>query len=141
MAKSKCKSIVTIAVMCALPVAYVFAAATYQSRFAPAPGVKTYAQLKVQGVPMQRSVRVANPANHVVVFGTAALWTLPSGPPAYLFDESGRLVDFTCDVGDSTTFQDDYNVFSGIEVDIQTLDNLFTTLETPQSAGTVSKRH
>ena len=90
---------------------------------------------------MQRSVRVANPANHVVVFGTAALWTLPSGPPAYLFDESGRLVDFTCDVGDSTTFQDDYNVFSGIEVDIQTLDNLFTTLETPQSAGTLSKRH
>jgi len=118
-------------------VTYVIAAATYQSRFAPAKGVKTYSQLKAQGVPLQRAVRVSNPADHVVIFGdpTAALWTLPSGPPAYLFNESGQLVDFTCDVGDSTTFQNDYNVYKGIEVDIQTLDDRFSIFDSQQSAG------
>lgn len=135
MATSKLKTIALIAAACVLSLAYVVAAATYQSRFAPASGIKTYAQLKAQGVPMLRAVRVSNPANHVVVFGDAALWTLPSGPPAYLFDESGQLIDFTCDVGDSTTFQNDYNVFSGINVDIQSLDNLFTIHETPQAAA------
>lgn len=128
MARSKRKSIAMIAAMCILPLAYVVAAATYQSRFAPAPGVTTYMQLKAQGVPLHRAVRVTNPSNHVVVFGdpTAALWTLPSGPPAYLFNESGQLVDFTCDVGDSTTFQNDYNVYSGIEADIQAIERQFS---------------
>jgi hypothetical protein len=126
--------------MFALPVAYVIAAVTYKSGFAPAPGVKTYMQLKAQGVPLQRAVRVSNPANHVVVFGdpTAALWTLSSGPPAYLFDESGQLIDFTLDVGDSTTFQYDYNVYSGANVDIQTLDKLFTAPEAPQQATSIN---
>jgi len=29
---------------------------------------------------------------------------LPSGPPAYIFDESGRLVDWTGDLGDAQSF-------------------------------------
>ena len=142
MATSKRKAIVTIVVMCVLPVAYVVAAAAYQSRFAPAPGVKTYVQLKAQGVPLHRAVLVTNPANHVVVFGdaTSALWTLPSGPPAYLFNESGQLVDFTSDVGDSTTFQNDYNVYSGIEVDIQTIDGHFSKPAEPPSADVGNDR-
>ncbi|MCA9047877.1 MAG: hypothetical protein KDA89_04070 [Planctomycetaceae bacterium] len=71
---------------------------------------------------------MTNPSNHFIIFGdaTAAVWTLPSGPPAYLFDESGHLVDFTCDVGDSATFQNDYDVYFGIEVDIRTLDERFS---------------
>lgn len=126
MAKAKRKTIVTIALMCILPVAYIAAAGTYLSRFTPAPGVKTYTQLKAQGVPLTRAVRVTNPANHVIVFGETALWTLPSGPPAYLFNESGELVDSTCDVGDSTTFQYEYNVYSGLDVDLQTIDKQFS---------------
>ncbi len=127
MAKSKRKTIVTIAMMCILPVACVVAVATYQSGFAPAPGVKTYTQLKTQGVPLTHAVRVTNPANHFIVFGETAWWTLPSGPPAYLFNESGKLIDSTCDVGDSTTFQYEYNVYSGLDVDIQTIDNQFSS--------------
>jgi hypothetical protein len=134
MAKPKRKQFATIAVMCMLPVAYVVAAAAYQSGLAPAPDVKTYAQLKAQGVPLTRAVRVTNPPKHFIVFGNAALWTLPSGPPAYLFDESGRLVDFTCDVGDSATFQNEYNVYSGTEVGIRTVDGQFS--EHPVQAST-----
>lgn len=134
MAISKGRSIIVIAMMFVLAVAYVIAAAAYQSRFAPAPGVKTYPQLKAQGVRLLRAVRVSNPANHVVVFGdaTSGMWTLPSGPPAYLFDESGQLIDFTHDVGDSTRFQNEYKVYSGTNISIQSLDSLFTSPETPK---------
>ena len=30
--------------------------------------------------------------------------SLPSGPPAYIFDETGTLVDWTADLGDSPSF-------------------------------------
>jgi len=135
MAMPKLKSLVTIGVLCGAPLVYVFAAASYLTQFAPADGVKTYSQLKAQGVPLLRAVRVTIPIDHYCVFGdaTAASWTLPSGPPAYLFDEFGQLVDFTCDVGDSTTFQDNYNVYSGIEVDLKSLEDRFTKLRIGQS--------
>ena len=137
MTKSNFRTIASIAAVCALLLAYVVAATVYQSRFAPAIGVRTYAQLKAQGVPIKRAVRVSNPANHIVVFGdpTAALWTLPSGPPAYLFDETGQLIDFTIDAGDSATFQEVYNIESGVEVRVQSLDILFASTELPQPAG------
>lgn len=137
MTKSNFRTIASIAAVCALLLAYVVAATVYQSRFAPAIGVRTYAQLKAQGVPIKRAVRVSNPANHIVVFGdpTAALWTLPSGPPAYLFDETGQLIDFTIDAGDSAIFQEVYNIESGVEVRVQSLDILFASTELPQPAG------
>ena len=111
----------------ALALGYLLLANNFRSQFTPAPGVKTYSQLKAQGLPLQRAVRIANPANHYCVFAdvTPLMWTLPSGPPAYLFDEFGQLVDFTDDVGDSTEFQEDYKVFSGTEVDIETIEELF----------------
>jgi hypothetical protein len=34
------------------------------------------------------------------------LMALPSGPPAYVFDEAGALVDWTSDVGDDSTFSE-----------------------------------
>jgi hypothetical protein len=34
----------------------------------------------------------------------ASLLSLPSGPPAYIFNESGILVDWTSDLGDNPSF-------------------------------------
>ena len=143
MAASKLKSMITIALMIALPIAYLIAVVRHQTRLAPGNGVKTYSQLKAQGVPLKRATRVSNPANHVCVFGdaTAGLWTLSSGPPAYLSDESGQIVDFTSDVGDSTRFQKHYGVYSGIEVDIRTLDDQFVKVDFARSADNTGVRH
>ena len=127
------KRIRTIAIWLAAPVIYVLATAYYYSRLIPADGTKTYAALRLQGVPLSRAVRVAAPPDHICVFGDplAGLWTFPSGPPAYLFDPNGHLVDYTCDVGDSQTFQETYRVHSGIDVDMELLDKRFTAIHVP----------
>jgi len=35
-------------------------------------------------------------------------WDVPSGPPIYVFDESGKMIDFTIDVGDDPSFKDNW---------------------------------
>ncbi len=114
-------------------VGYLFAAARFRSQFAPAPHVRTFTDLQRQGVPMTRAVRLPSGKGNVCVFGDVQplLWTLPSGPPAYHFDATGRLTDFTLDVGDSTKFQRDYNVYHGTEVALSDLPSLFAA-HTPQ---------
>ena len=76
---------------------------------------------------MTRAVRLRSGTGDVCVFGDVSplLWTLPSGPPAYLFDSAGRLADFTLDVGDSTRFQQDYDVYVGTEVALSDLPSIF----------------
>jgi hypothetical protein len=111
---------------------YTYAVVRFRSQFAPEPHVRTFADLKRQGVPMTRAVRLPSESGDICVFGDVQplLWTLPSGPPAYHFDATGRLTDFTSDVGDSTKFQRDYDVYNGTEVALSDLPRLFTA-QTP----------
>jgi len=83
------------------------------AQFAPAANARTFADLQRQGLPMKRALALPRMAGHVCILGETALWTLPSGPPAYHFDEKGYLIDFTLDVGDSTLFQKDYDIITG----------------------------
>lgn len=43
----------------------------------------------------------------------APTWTLPSGPPCYIFDDAGNLVDWTADLGDSGEFQQRWPISAG----------------------------
>lgn len=126
-----------LTIWCALPLVYFAATVRYYSQLAPSNGVATYSQLKSQGVPLNRAVKVTTPANHICVFGdvTAGLWTFPSGPPAYLFDDAGQLVDYTCDVGESTVFQNDYGIYAGVAIDLNNVEEQFTL--TPRSRDDV----
>ena len=100
----------------------------FRSKFAPEAHVRTFDDLKRQGVPMTRAVSLPSGTGEVCVYGDVKplLWTLPSGPPAYHFDATGKLVDFTLDVGDSTLFQRDYDVDRGTEIPLTELPGLFT---------------
>lgn len=40
-------------------------------------------------------------------------WTLPSGPPCYIFDDAGNLVDWTADVGESGGFRRRWPISAG----------------------------
>ena len=40
---------------------------------------------------------------HIIAYGPLCGW-LPSGPSAYVFDDTGRLVDWSSDIGDSPSF-------------------------------------
>ena len=117
----------TLGVLFVLFVLYVVAVLHYRSRFAPAPSVRTFADLQHQGVPLNQAVALPRFEGHVCVFADASSlwWTLYSGPPAYHFDASGRLIDFTLDVGDSTKFQKDYGVYRGTKVEVSGLPARF----------------
>ena len=122
------KSFIKIAVVLVLVfAAYCVATVAYRSTFAPDDAVDNYSELKLQGVPMTKARRISNPPSHICIFGdiNSVMWTLPSGPPAYLFDSSGKLVDYTLDVGDSTKFQYDYSVYSGEELTIAEAEDIF----------------
>lgn len=108
-------------------IAYFAAVGIHRASFAPNEGVDTFEELKSQGIPMTGARRVSNPAGHICVFGdvNSVMWTLPSGPPAYLFDRSGKLVDFTLDVGDSTKFQSEYLVYSGAVISLAEAETQF----------------
>lgn len=60
---------------------------------------------------------------YTVMFGPAGRH-LESGPAAYLFDEQGRFVDWTADMGDFYTVKKGFNLTSGNVINIQ--------LENPQ---------
>lgn len=72
---------------------------------------------------MTRAVMLPSLQGHVCVFGDVKnlWWTLPSGPPAYHFDANGHLIDFTLDVGDSTQFQREYDIYRGKEIAVAEL--------------------
>ncbi len=76
---------------------------------------------------MTRAVMLPSLQGHVCVFGDVKnlWWTLPSGPPAYHFDANGRLIDFTPDVGDSTQFQREYDIYHGKEIALADLPARF----------------
>jgi len=76
---------------------------------------------------MTRAVLLPSLRGHVGVFGDVKKlgWTLPSGPPAYHFDGSGHLIDFTLDVGDSTKFQYEYDIYHGQETAVAELPARF----------------
>lgn len=106
---------------------WLYARVRHQVKLAPAAGVRTFSDLKAQGVPLTRAVELPGGAGEVCVFGDleAVQWTLPSGPPAYRFDAAGRLLDFTHDVGDSTLFQVQYKVSTGVPIPMADLPARF----------------
>jgi hypothetical protein len=48
-----------------------------------------------------------NGKRHVIAYGPMSSWLLlSSGPSAYVFDETGRLVDWSSDIGDDPEFDE-----------------------------------
>jgi hypothetical protein len=47
-----------------------------------------------------------NEKSYLAVTGrpTTSMFTLPSGPPVYIFDDTGMLVDWSGDIGDDSNF-------------------------------------
>ena len=44
-------------------------------------------------------------SQHIELVGPLpSKWTLPAGPPSYIFDASGQLVDWTWDIGEDPDF-------------------------------------
>lgn len=71
----------------------------------PPPGVSTLAEvLEWQPGPHSAWIHTADAVEHLVMLGPRRGLTA-SGPSAYVFDRTGRLIDWTADAGDAPAFQ------------------------------------
>ena len=59
----------------------------------------------------QRFARIESDGrSHIIAYGPVSSWLLlSSGPSAYVFDEAGRLVDWSADIGDDPHFDTRWN--------------------------------
>jgi hypothetical protein len=66
----------------------------------------TIAELEAKlGTPLHLQAHPHYGVTYTLTYGEIRTIYFPSGPPAYLFDGSGRLVDWTPDVGDGAAFR------------------------------------
>jgi len=61
--------------------------------------------------------------------------TFPSGPPAYIFDSQGRLIDWTSDSGDDPSFQDRWSKVVLTEISLADLDSKLRQAEQGAAAN------
>jgi len=80
----------------------------------PTGGTSLVAFLEAQQQPGKIRSFVYNGKVHVEVIGKPIIspLSLPSGSPAYIFDETGALVDWSRDLGDNPSFASKWGGFS-----------------------------
>lgn len=62
--------------------------------------------LSVGRLPKRVTISEFESKTHWIAHAPMDFWlALPSSAPAYVFDDSGALVDWSCDPGDDTSFQ------------------------------------
>lgn len=109
-----------IAIVAALLVCLLLAVWVYSERKGasavrpPVGGTNLIAFLEARPQPSQIRRFVHEGQMHIEVVGkpVASLLSLPSGPPVYIFDERGALVDWSRDLGDSPSFVHKWGGFS-----------------------------
>src|SRR5262245_55530699 len=99
-----------LAVAAALLVGYIALVRNEKARFRPPADVRTLADFQMTMPPAEGcEVRRRDGHRYLSVYGPMrAIWTAASGPSAYVFDESGALIDWTSDSGDDGVFKYDW---------------------------------
>jgi hypothetical protein len=76
-------------------------------RFTPREGGATIEKLELSfGVKLKTREIAVQGVGYTLAEGPLVTWAVPSGPPMYVFDSQGHLLDYTLDVGDDPRFRD-----------------------------------
>lgn len=104
---ARSRKLLRVALFALLACVMVFAYESWaQNRYAPPSGVRTLAQFLAWDPSSNRFLRFSlGEREYVAVLGPR-LRLLASGPPVYLFDESGSLIDWTDDCEDDPAHRD-----------------------------------
>lgn len=95
---------VTILIVVIAYLAHDFASA---ARISPPPDGRNLGDLIRTLPPPNRLAWVVDcGANRLVWIGQLPRFTIRSGPPCYLFDEQGRLIDWTAETGEGWTYDE-----------------------------------
>jgi hypothetical protein len=110
----------------ALAAGYLWYVAAAAKDAAPAPGVENIGSyLAIMPAPERAFQLVTGSSEFIEFHGPLQpKAALPSGPPAYVFDETGSLVDWTSDLGDDPRFRERWHTGTRRELDPQEFHEL-----------------
>jgi len=120
-----------IAIVCLIVAGIVsawIACEVYHARTSSAKSISTYAEYRAQ-LPTPKSLKKITKEEeyYYAFFGPVkAPLALPSGPPVYIFDSNGALVDWTYDTGDDSRFNKAWGFAQGSDIDISQYEDLLT---------------
>lgn len=85
-------------------------------RFTPGSPSVDIAQLEREiGASLETHAIEVGGTAYTLGIGPMVMWAVPSGPPMYIFDAQGRLLDATPDVGDAPGFGEKWIRASGFQ--------------------------
>jgi len=111
--KTIIRNLLLLAMVGAVLVAWLMLSAREEKRLKPAPSVQTIQDFIQQMPPPARVQKFsAGNATYYEVWGQlGGTIRLPSGPPSYIFDSAGRLVDWTYDRGEARDYEQKWGRF------------------------------
>ena len=78
-------------------------------RFTPAADSVTLEEVEAAiGARLDRFTIHKQAQTYTLGMGPMLMWAMPEGPPAYVFDASGSLIEFTSDLGDDQAFVEEW---------------------------------
>lgn len=81
--------------------AWMFVAARDMQSLAPPPNTNTLATFAERMPAPQRVAQIDDAGvTKIVWVGDTAMWAIPSGPSCYVFDSSGKLIEWNASTGD-----------------------------------------
>lgn len=95
----------------------------YHSEISSAIGLANYSEYR-RNLPEPRTVRIMrkDEVEFVACYGPITTLALVSGPPLYVFDRSGKLVDWSRDIGDDGVYDEKWRPFEGKTINISEAD-------------------
>jgi len=109
-----------------LPVCAWWACEVHHARKSNADGIETYRQYR-ESLPPPESVlklRVGEGEFYALSGPVSVLLALSSGPPVYIFDSEGKLLDWTLDSGDDPRFSERWGALRGEEIPLAEFERM-----------------
>jgi hypothetical protein len=97
-----------ILVLLALLAAYVAVEQFGRSRARPPESVKTFDTYMAWQTTHRYARQLERDGQRFILLAGPNAGLLPSGPPTYVFDSAGQLIDWTSDSGDDSRFQKEW---------------------------------
>lgn len=97
----------------------------YHAKTSSAAGLAGYSEYRAK-LPEPRSARMLKKgeSDYVAYYGPVTTLAMVSGPPVYVFDLSGKLVDWSRDMGDDPRFAEEWKTHDGNSISISEADAL-----------------
>lgn len=128
------KVIVILLLAIVAPVGAWLGSEIYHAKARYPDGIEDYLSY-IEKMPKPRAAKkiIKEGNEYFIFFGPIAPLALVSGPPAYIFDKKGMMVDWSGDIGEDSRFAKVWKDLPEKEITIEQADSILRTTKSNQS--------